>query len=86
MPSKRNGKTRAVSPIEDDDDLLLSQYSRALSSEDHELELYAKAAAEFKVSWQKQRQEKEAIFLQAARAELDELVRQNILSRCPFVE
>lgn len=38
MPSKRNGKTRAVSPIEDDDDLLLSQYSRALSSEDHELE------------------------------------------------
>lgn len=40
-------------------------------TEDQELELYAKAAAEFKVSWQKHKQERENKVLQAVRTELN---------------
>ncbi|KAG9311022.1 hypothetical protein JVU11DRAFT_8918 [Chiua virens] len=79
MPQKA---TRTISQLDDDEDEVLSQYSKAPDSDDRELELYAKAVAEFKVSWQKQKQEKERRFLKSAQAELDDLVRALLL--CPM--
>ncbi|KIM58181.1 hypothetical protein SCLCIDRAFT_1098458 [Scleroderma citrinum Foug A] len=66
MTSKRTEKARTTSA-----GMQLSLESRAASSEDHELEFYARAAAEFKVTWQKHRREREKKFLRAAQAELD---------------
>ncbi|KAG9307881.1 hypothetical protein JVU11DRAFT_13084 [Chiua virens] len=73
MPQKA---TRTISQSDDDEDEVLSQYSKAPDSDDRELELYAKAVAEFKVSWQKQKQEKERRFLKSAQAELDDLMNR----------
>ncbi|KAF8553624.1 hypothetical protein OG21DRAFT_1485279 [Imleria badia] len=70
MPHKAS---RSINLVDDDDDAL-SQYSKALDSDDRELEVYAKAVAEFKVTWQKQKKEKERKFMKAANAELDEHV------------
>ncbi|KAH0834022.1 hypothetical protein J3R83DRAFT_11258 [Lanmaoa asiatica] len=70
MPHKAS---RSVNLMDDDDDAL-SQYSKAPDSDDRELEVYAKAVAEFKVTWQKQKREKDRKFLKAAQGELDEHV------------
>ncbi|KAI9571859.1 hypothetical protein HD554DRAFT_1732921 [Boletus coccyginus] len=72
MPHKAS---RSVNLVDDDDDAL-SQYSKAPDSDDRELEVYAKAVAEFKVTWQKQKRDKERRFLKAAQAELDQHVNR----------
>ncbi|KAI6161584.1 hypothetical protein EDD17DRAFT_680824 [Pisolithus thermaeus] len=65
MPSVKNG---------DDHGVQSSKPSQLQDTEDQELELYAKAAAEFKVSWQKHKQERENKVAQAVRAELNEYI------------
>ncbi|KAI6120298.1 hypothetical protein EDD16DRAFT_891292 [Pisolithus croceorrhizus] len=65
MPSVKNG---------DDHGVQSSKPSKLQDTEDQELELYAKAAAEFKVSWQKHKQERENKVAQAVRAELNEYI------------
>ncbi|KAI5993735.1 hypothetical protein F5J12DRAFT_785980 [Pisolithus orientalis] len=62
IPSAKNG---------DDHSAQSFKSSRLQDTEDQELELYAKAAAEFKVSWQKHKQERENKVLQAVRTELN---------------
>ncbi|KAL4077657.1 hypothetical protein J3A83DRAFT_1640406 [Scleroderma citrinum] len=68
MSSTRSDTARAMSPVKHTD-IQLSE-----SNDDHELECYARAVAEFKVTWQRHKREKEDKFLQAAQAELDKRI------------
>ncbi|KAF8130377.1 hypothetical protein EV363DRAFT_249034 [Boletus edulis] len=73
MPRKAS---RSINLAEDDDDDDLSQCSKAPDNDDRDIEMYAKAVAEFKVTWQKQKKDKERKFMKTAQAELDEHVER----------
>ncbi|KIK93759.1 hypothetical protein PAXRUDRAFT_494344 [Paxillus rubicundulus Ve08.2h10] len=62
-------RSRPVTPFDDD---RVSQNSKTPESDDRDLEVYARAITDFKVSWQKQKREKENKMLQDTQAELDE--------------
>ncbi|KAF8438657.1 hypothetical protein L210DRAFT_1056899 [Boletus edulis BED1] len=68
--------SRSINLAEDDDDDDLSQCSKAPDNDDRDIEMYAKAVAEFKVTWQKQKKDKERKFMKTAQAELDEHVER----------
>ncbi|KAI6097386.1 hypothetical protein EDD16DRAFT_603663 [Pisolithus croceorrhizus] len=81
MPSVKNGDDHGVqsskpSQLQDTEDQELEYVSRLTGGRSSATtrRLYAKAAAEFKVSWQKHKQERENKVAQAVRAELNEYI------------
>ncbi|KAI6030299.1 hypothetical protein EDC04DRAFT_2711270 [Pisolithus marmoratus] len=95
MPSGVPRSIRTMSSVKNGDNRggHSSKPSRPQDTEDQEFELYAEAAAEFKVSWQKHKQEREDRVLQVVRTELNEYQRrdrehtyQNYLAQTAVVE